>query len=99
MARGTLCVAHKHRSLVPIEWHHVWPLGYHGPNTTANKIPTCSNTHGNIHYYMEALFKSGGTRPPNWRTYGDDTRYWAKKGYDQVMAYAERLANESSQST
>lgn len=91
MPRGYECECHVHESKIPQERHHVWPMGYHGPDTAANKILICCNAHSDIHYYMEYLLKHNGANPPDWRTYGPDVRFFARKGFDQVMAYGASL--------
>lgn len=85
--KGFAC--HHHTSMVSFEMHHVWPTGYHGPDTAANKIKICPNAHSDIHYLMELMFRG---KPYNYRHYGNTVRRWALLGYQQVMAYAERLA-------
>lgn len=92
MARGTECECHIHDTTIPQERHHVWPKGYHGPNTPDNLVTICCNAHSDIHYYMEYLFKHNGETPPDWRTYGPTVRALAKRGYDEVIAYGESLA-------
>ena len=89
--RSTQCAAHKHDCLVPVESHHVWPLGYHGPNTKANQRQVCANAHSDIHYLLEAMLKNAN---PDRRTYGPGVRALAESGYEQVMAYAEQLSKE-----
>lgn len=90
MARGTNCAAHKHTHLVPIEVHHIWPTGYHGPDTPENKVPICANAHSDIHYLMNALLRG---RKVNKREYGPRVRELAQRGYDEVIAYAESLSS------
>lgn len=91
MKRGLDCRAHVHDSTVPQEDHHVWPLGYHGPDVAANKVRICCNAHSDAHYYLEYLLRHNGQRPDNWRTWGTGVRIIAQQGYVQVMAYAESL--------
>jgi hypothetical protein len=78
-----------HEQLVPQERHHVWPLGYHGPDVASNRVLICANAHGDIHYLMEAMLKG---RAVDRRTYGPGVRTLADRGYALVMAYAESLA-------
>lgn len=96
MARGTNCGAHVHDSLVPIEMHHIWPLGYHGPDIKANRIPLCANAHGDVHYLLEMMLKADarGERL-SWvvrRTFGAEVRNIAWQGFVRVVAYADELA-------
>lgn len=91
MARGLACEAHSHRSLVPLESHHVWPLGYHGPDVRTNRVLICANAHGDAHYLLEAMLKG---KPYDLRTYGLAVRVIARRGYEQVIAYGEALASQ-----
>lgn len=93
MARGFACGVHQHRTLVPQESHHIWPLGYHGPNVFGNRIVVCCNGHSDIHYLLELMLKG---RRPNMREYGLGVRVYARAGYEQVMAYAEALATNGT---
>ena len=90
MARGTECAVHVHRSMVPQEVHHIWPRGYHGPDTPDNKIKICSNAHSDIHYMMEALLRG---KKIDLREFGPGVRKYARRGYEEVIAYGESLSN------
>lgn len=90
MARGTACAVHNHYALAPQEKHHIWPLGYHGPDTRANEVVVCANGHGDIHYLLDAWLKG---KPVSLREYGPRVRELAKRGYDAVMAYGETMSN------
>lgn len=93
MARdNTGFVCHEHTSMVSFENHHVWPLGYHGPDIKSNKIKICPNAHSDIHFLMELMLKG---KSYNLREYGPQVRYWALEGYSQVIAYAEKLSREA----
>ena len=94
MSRGYECKCHKHKDKVPQEHHHVWPLGYHGPDEQSNIIFICCNAHSDIHYYMEYLLRHNGERPEDWRTYGNLVRQWAVKGYNEVIEYGNNLSRE-----
>jgi hypothetical protein len=89
MRAKTGFVCHNHTTMVSYEDHHVWPLGYHGPDKKSNKIRICPNAHSDIHYLMDRWLKG---KPVDLREYGESVRYWAKVGYDQVIAYADSLA-------
>lgn len=91
MGRGLECAAHVHESLVPQESHHIWPLGYHGPDVKSNRALVCCNAHSDIHYLMEAMLKN---KPVDLRLYGPGVRKLAFSGYQQVMKYAEDLAQQ-----
>ena len=101
MARGRNCAAHKHFQLVPIEWHHIHPLGYHGPDTKENQVPLCCNAHSDTHYLLEALLRTKATSLRVAKaelerglltTFGLAERRYASQGFVQVMAYAEMMA-------
>jgi len=80
------CEVHKHRELVPIERHHVWPLGQGGPNVEANKVTVCANGHYSIHALLDLLLKGRGKVP--WTTrrqYGRGVRKYAQLGYDRIQ--------------
>ena len=89
MKRGLDCAAHKHDSLVPLEDHHVHPLGYHGPDVKANKVRICANAHSDAHYMLELMLKK---KAFDAREYGGGVRAIALRGYAAVMAYGESLA-------
>jgi len=79
---GTTCACHKHREMVPIEIHHIWPLGMDGSDTKENKVSLCANAHGAIHGYLDLLLKHEGRVP--WfkaRVYGRVVRAYAMLGY------------------
>jgi hypothetical protein len=81
------CVAHRHRELVPIEQHHVWPLGRGGPDVPANIVMVCENAHGSIHSLLDLLLKSSGSVP--WTTrrrYGRKVRELAVKGFEAIRS-------------
>ena len=85
--KGFVC--HDHKTMVSFEMHHVWPVGYHGPNIKSNLIKICPNAHSDIHFLMELMFRG---KPYNFREYGYSIRCYALKGYQQVIDYAEQLA-------
>lgn len=97
MAMGRNCYAHRHRDDVPIEVHHVWPLGNGGPDRAANRIPLCSNAHSAVHDYLTRLLKAHpagaitipAPRPPSlpWRVrmrYGRKVRRVAEAGFAAI---------------
>jgi hypothetical protein len=83
---GQTCWAHRHRELVPVEVHHVWPLGAHGPNVAANKVTLCANAHSSVHDLLLKMLKTGGQVP--WATrrlYGRKVRRVAAAGYTAIQ--------------
>ena len=87
MAFGKACAVHVHDSFVPQESHHIWPLGDGGPNIKSNRLLVCSNGHGEIHGYLDLLFKYDNAVP--WRIaqhFGDSAKFYAYAGYSQILA-------------
>ena len=79
---GLGCVVHRHTSWVPLERHHVWPLGMGGPNVDANKITVCANGHYSIHAFMDHLIEYAGQVP--WKTachFSPAVREYATRGW------------------
>ena len=79
-------VCHAHHEMVSFEIHHVFPQGYGGPNTKANKIKICPNAHSDIHFLMDLILAG---KPYNLTKYGPSVRQWAKIGAEQVQAHWE----------
>lgn len=91
MAMGHKCAVHVHRSIVPLEMHHIFPLGMGGPDTEENLVSVCSNGHSAIHDLLRQMVK--GKVP--WkikRHYGYRIRRLAKRGYNEW----KKSLNESS---
>jgi hypothetical protein len=85
MPMGTDCAVHKHREQVPLESHHIWPIGMGGPDTPFNRVRVCANAHYSIHEYMRQLILTGGTIP--WaqaRRYGRKVRALAIRGWTEA---------------
>jgi rhodanese-related sulfurtransferase len=83
----TTCAVHRHRELVPIERHHIHPLGEGGPDIEANKVTVCANGHMSIHALLTRLLKGNGVVA--WTTrrqYGRGVRKYAQQGYDAIVA-------------
>ena len=84
---GTECACHRHREHVPVERHHVFPLGMGGPDTPDNRIVVCANAHYSIHAALDLLLRYEGDPPASsWRLYGWKVRRLARRGYDQWKA-------------
>lgn len=78
----TSCAVHKHRSSVPGNQHHVWPLGMGGPDIPSNRVLLCMNGHGEVHDYIDDLIKYDGRVP--WRRkirFGKKVRDLAMRGW------------------
>lgn len=90
-AMGVDCQAHHHHSSVPIERHHVWPLGDGGPNIKANIVPLCANAHGLVHYLIDLCRKHGSMEAVPWedrRHFGVTVRKLAALGWDRIQRQA-----------
>lgn len=90
-AMGQTCQAHKHHSMVPIEIHHIWPLGDGGPNIAANRVPLCANAHGSVHYLIDLCRKHGSYTAVPWtlrRQFGFTVRQLALLGWDRIQRQA-----------
>lgn len=87
MAMGTNCWAHRHRELVPIEIHHVWPLGNGGPNIPSNKVAVCANAHSSAHDLLDKMMHAQTIHLPLTvqRLYGWKVRRVARAGYLAIV--------------
>jgi hypothetical protein len=77
---GTDCVVHRHTSAVPLESHHIFPLGDGGPNIAANRIIVCANGHYEIHACLDLQRVAALT----WRqkiSFGRKVRMYAALGW------------------
>jgi hypothetical protein len=92
--KGFMC--HTHRAHVSYVGHHVWPLGYHGPDIKANIVKICPNAHSDIHYLMDRMLAG---KPYNWREYSHAIYRLALEGYKEVSAYADKLAAQLEKKT
>jgi 5-methylcytosine-specific restriction endonuclease McrA len=88
MGRG--CAVHRHREDVPLEVHHIWPLGDGGPNTASNKVTLCSNAHSAVHDLL-AKRRKGPVPWPVRRRYGPGVRHLAEDGW-RAIVHAQTLA-------
>lgn len=82
---GVKCVVHTHDEWVPIELHHIWPLGMGGPDKATNKISVCANGHYSIHAAMDLMIKNGHNPP--WTVmqhFGPKVRAWAREGWTRA---------------
>jgi hypothetical protein len=94
-AMGRHCAVHTHREDVPLEVHHIWPLGEGGPDTKANKVTVCSNGHGSIHDLLAKIKKAGSVRAVPWpvrRRYGWRIRGYATLGWVQMQGDTDGVA-------
>jgi hypothetical protein len=85
MPVGVLCLVHAHRAWVPIEQHHVWPLGMGGPDEPGNRISVCPNGHYMIHEFIRQLIiHSGGVPHDVSRHFGAKVRRYALRGWTEA---------------
>ena len=94
MELGTDCAVHRHWSRVPLELHHVWPLGDGGPNIPKNKIKVCANGHYSIHACLD-LLRHGV--PLTWRQkigFGRKVRAYAGQGWAEIQL-ANKIENRA----
>lgn len=55
------CVKRHSPPAVVIEQHHVLPLSWGGPDTPANKVAICAQTHFTIHALLNQYVHTGDT--------------------------------------
>jgi hypothetical protein len=85
MPMGTTCLVHRHREWVPIEKHHVWPVGMGGPNIESNKISVCANGHYSIHEFLRQLMLHNGSVPEETsRHFGPKVKKYAILGWTEA---------------
>lgn len=85
MPMGEACAAHTHHEWVPLERHHVWPVGMGGPNVADNIITVCCNAHYACHEYIRQLMLHNGEVP--WeivRHFGPKIRRFAIRGWTEA---------------
>jgi HNH endonuclease len=58
-AMGTNCAAHIHHDWVPLEVHHVHPIGRGGKDVRGNRLSLCSNAHSAVHDALLKIEKAG----------------------------------------
>lgn len=73
------CVADHNPNEVQLHRHHIWPLGWSGPNQTDNIVLLCPTTHANIHRLLREYAKAGGE--PSW-----DIRRWFGRYANEMAA-------------
>lgn len=69
------------------EHHHIWPLGWGGPDAPTNRIVICATGHNSVHALLDAYRRAGG--PPGWdvlQHYGRAERHLADRGWQASLA-------------
>ncbi len=86
---GRDCAVHRHREDVPLEVHHIWPMGDGGPDKAHNRVRLCANAHGAIHDLIDKGRKVKGPGNLPWllkRRYGRKVRQLAATGWAFIAA-------------
>ncbi len=86
---GRNCAVHKHRNDVPIELHHIWPIGMGGPDAPGNIVSVCANGHHAVHDYMRLLARGSATFLQR-RRYGKKVRRLAIDGLTRAANAPKR---------
>jgi hypothetical protein len=95
MPMGLTCVVHTHRSWVPVEQHHVWPVGMGGPNVASNKISVCANAHYSIHEFLRQLMLHNGCVPGSLsRHFSPKVKQYAILGWTEAGKPAHGSSSE-----
>ncbi len=85
---GLVCAAHKHDTWVPMNDHHIWPLGDGGPDVAANKVTLCANAHYSVHAVLDHIEKRAkADLLPEWdfmRRFSPVIRELAWRGWWQI---------------
>lgn len=85
---GRECACHNHSEDVPLERHHVWPLGMGGPDIDGNKITVCANAHYSIHAFLDLLVKGQGlVDTETAKRFSPKVRQRARSGYAEWMVH------------
>lgn len=61
--------------------HHIWPLGFDGPNVPENRVEACDNCHYGIHEVLD-LLRAG--LPV--KGYPRGVVKWAAEGWRRIQA-------------
>ena len=79
---GNFCTVHGYHYPKPLRTvrHHITPLAFGGPDTSANLVLVCDTGHYNIHAYLEWLIKPFSEEPKATRK----EKALAKRGYDGI---------------
>lgn len=83
------CVLHRHHSphLERTHVHHIFPLGWGGPDTADNEAPCCPTGHDSIHILLEAYRRHDGEPPWEVRKeFGPAERAMAAEGWRRSRA-------------
>jgi hypothetical protein len=85
MPMGYQCAAHRHQEYVPIESHHIHPVGMGGADVPGNRVKVCANAHYATHEFIRQLMLHAGAVP--WviaQHYGPKVRDLATRGWQEA---------------
>lgn len=75
-----------HPSLLVLDRHHVWPLGWGGPDTPENLEAICPNVHRLCHTLLNRMKRNNGPLPYiEARRYGMFVRALAERGWQRMI--------------
>lgn len=75
-----------HPPLLVLDRHHLWPLGWGGPDIADNIVPICPNAHRLAHTLLNRMKKAGS--PLSYaeaRKYGLVVRSLAERGWKKMI--------------
>lgn len=81
------CVSEHRPAPDELHIHHIWPLGWGGPDTAWNRVWLCPTSHANVHVLLAAYQKAGGM--PAWevrRRFSPYVRGLADEGWRRLQA-------------
>jgi len=83
------CVQLHRPKVMELDKHHIWPLGFEGPDVPENWIWLCPTAHRNVHEYLRLLLKYEGKVA---KDLANDYPWFARdvawKGYRRIKAKA-----------
>lgn len=89
MIRTNKCSLHKYHypAIISTDFHHIWPLEYHGPKIDNNVVEVGPTEHRNIHRYLDAKL-AGKSLPKITRK----EKFFAELGYEKVSYYIASMS-------
>jgi len=83
------CVTIHRPKVMELDKHHIWPMGFDGPDVPENLIWLCPTMHRNVHEYLRWLLKYDGEVDRGLASdYSRFTRKVAEQGYRRIKAKA-----------
>ncbi len=69
--------------------HHIWPLGYDGPDVPENIVVVCPTGHANIHKLLDLFIRTSGEIGYNTlKAWSVQERHYAKLGWERICRQA-----------